>query len=76
MDEFIKELIDLCKKHDVKCDDIIPVETQYIETSESVPTDTRMQNSKTITPPKVYSRYLIKAHTLVVTFRKTERKSI
>lgn len=75
MDEFIKELIELCEKYKVKYDNLLPVETQYIKTEELC--DTSVPSiSSTASRPIIYNKFLLKAHTLKATFKKIERKPI
>ena len=77
MDEFIEELMDLCKKHGVKHDDLLPLETDYVETEEMAVTSTvSTVFSETATPPKTYARYMIKIHTLKPAFKKLEKKRL
>lgn len=75
MDEFIKELIELCEKHKVKYDNLLPLETQYIKTEELCDTSMPL-SSPTASRPIIYYKFLLKAHTLKATFKKVERKAI
>lgn len=76
MDEFVKELIGLCEKHKIKYDPMIPVETTYIETKEEVCSDTRHFLSVSASPMPTYIRYMLKAHTLKIEFKKLERSRL
>lgn len=75
MDEFIKELIELCEKHKVKYDTLLPVETQYVKTEELCDTSCA-SISPTASRAIIYNKFLLKLHTLKATFKKSERKAI
>ena len=78
MDEFIIELMGLCKKHGVKHDNLLNRETEFVESTDFISTcnayDPISGKDRTLKTEKI--RILIKSHVMCPTFKKIERVPI
>lgn len=78
MDEFVIELMELCKKHGVKHDNLLTRETEFVESTDFLSTcdahDPNSEKARTLKTEKI--RILIKSHVMCPTFKKIERVPI